>query len=273
MSQGKTAFAKEKETMLITLYGRAMQSRSRRPILSDPWAEEAIRRIDYDFAKFKVGMRAAWLFAGRAAQLDLWTSRFLDAHPSATVLHLGCGMDSRVFRVDPPAGARWFDVDYPDVIALRNSLYPERPGYRTIGTSLADLGWLREIPREHPALMVAEGVTMYLTEPIVKALLNAIVDHFPRGQMAFDVHTPQLIRWITKHGKDVRGTGATFHWGIGDPRDIQRLEPRLEPESERLAHQSAGHAKMPWPTRAFVRALGLFPSLRMMRCLLYRFER
>jgi len=35
-------------------------------------------------------------------------------------------MDSRVFRVDPPASVQWFDVDYPDVIDLRRSLFPER---------------------------------------------------------------------------------------------------------------------------------------------------
>jgi len=62
------------------------------------------------------------------------------------MLHLGCGLDSRVYRIDPPASVRWFDVDYPEVIALRRHLYPERAGYRVIGSSLADLSWLAEVP-------------------------------------------------------------------------------------------------------------------------------
>ncbi len=267
----KVQFSQEKETMLITLYARALQSRSPHPVLRDTWAEEAIHRVDYDFAKFKVGQRSSLLIAARATQLDLWTTAFLANHPDATVLHLGCGLDSRAFRVAPPPTVRWFDVDYPEVIELRQRLYPERAGYRMIGSSLAELGWLDQVPDDCPALIVAEGVTMYLTEAIMRTLLNHLVDHFPSGQMAFDVHPPQLVQWLTKSGANVRGTGATFGWGLGDPNDIKRLEPRLELISEVKAHRLVGYPRMPWTTRALVRGMDVIPALRVMRCLLYRF--
>jgi O-methyltransferase involved in polyketide biosynthesis len=273
MQSEKVHLTKEKETMLITLYGRALQSRSKHPILRDTWAEEAVRRVDYDFAKLKVGQRAALLFACRAIQLDLWTTTFLAAHPDATVLHLGCGLDSRVYRIAPLASVRWFDLDYPEVIALRRRLYSERTGYRMIGSSLADLSWLDEVPGERPAMIVAEGVTMYLTEEIIKALLRALTDHFPGGQLAFDAHTPQLVRWLRKTGARVRGTGATFGWGIDDPEDMKQLEPRLELITELRAHSLAAYSKLPWTMRALVRMMDTIPALRVMRCLLYRFER
>ena len=77
------------------------------------------------------------IIATRAATFDLLTNRYLADHPDATVLHVGCGMDSRVFRVNPPASVQWFDVDYPDVIDLRRQLFPERgrlsPDRRTAG--------------------------------------------------------------------------------------------------------------------------------------------
>jgi len=270
--QRETAhFTKEKETMLITLYGRAMQSRSKDPILPDRWAEEAVERIEYDFAKFNVGRRASLLFACRAAQLDLWTADFLSDNPNATVLHLGCGLDSRVYRLDPPADVLWFDVDYPEVIGLRRRLYSERPGYRMIGSSLADPDWLDEVPSDRPAMIVAEGVTMYLTEEIMRSLLNRLTGTFPGGRMAFDVHTPQLVRWLTKRGANVRGTGATFGWGIDDPNNIRELEPRLALIAERPAHTLAATPRMPWSMRALVRTMDLLPALRVMRCLHYRF--
>jgi len=272
MQSEKVHFTKEKETMLITLYGRALQSRSKHPILRDTWAEEAVQRVDYDFDKLKVGQRAALLFACRATQLDLWTTNFLNDHPDATVLHLGCGLDSRFYRIAPPASVRWFDVDYPDVIALRRRLYPERAGYQMIGSSLADLSWLDVVPHDHPAMIVAEGVTMYLTEDILKALLKALTDHFSSGQLAFDAHTPQLVRWLTKTGANVRGTGATFSWGIDDPQDIKHLEPRLELITELRAHNLAAYSKMPWTIRSLVRVMDAIPALRVMRCVLYRFE-
>jgi hypothetical protein len=141
--------APEKGTMLITLYARVLQSRSADPILRDPWGEEAVGRIDYDFEALHVSRWDSLSIAMRARQFDVLTCEFLGRHPDATVLHLGCGLDSRVYRVDSPPGVRWFEVDYPDVIELLRRLYPERAGYRTIGSSLADLGYTapRSLPR------------------------------------------------------------------------------------------------------------------------------
>jgi len=133
----KIHFTQEKETMLMTLSGRAIQSQWKKPILRDPWAEEAMRHIDYDISQMYkgVGSWSMWkdigctIIATRAATFDLLTSRYLAEHADATVLQVGCGMDSRAFRVDPPASSQWFDVDYPDVIDLRRQLFPERGAY------------------------------------------------------------------------------------------------------------------------------------------------
>ena len=122
-------------------------------------------------------------------------------------------------------------------------------------------------------MIVAEGVTMYLTEDILRALLNRLVEHLPGGQMAFDVHTTQLVWLLTKTGANVRGTGATFHWGIDNPKDIQKLEPRLDLVSEVRAHELVGHENMPWKIETLVRAIDLVRPFRVMRYLLYRFER
>jgi O-methyltransferase involved in polyketide biosynthesis len=112
MTTDKIQFTKEKETMLMTLSGRAIQSQWENPILPDPWAEEAMRHIDYDLNKKLTGV-ASWsmwrdigptVIATRAATLDQLTTRFLADHPDAVVLQVGCGMDSRALRVNPPAG-------------------------------------------------------------------------------------------------------------------------------------------------------------------------
>ena len=89
MTTDKIHFTKEKETMLMTLSGRALQSQWKNPILRDPWAEEAMRHIDYDLSKQLTGV-ASWsmwkdigptIIATRAATFDLLTTRFLaDIH-------------------------------------------------------------------------------------------------------------------------------------------------------------------------------------------------
>jgi methyltransferase (TIGR00027 family) len=282
MTNDKMQFTKEKETMLMTLSGRAIQSAWKNPILRDPWAEEAMRHIDYDLSQKLTGV-ASWsmwkdigptIIATRAATFDLLTTRFLVDHPDATVLHLGCGMDSRVFRIDPPAGVQWFDVDYPDVIDLRRQLLPEREAgsagqYHLIGAPLNDLRWLDVVPRDRPALMIAEGALMYVSEADVKALLNAVAAHFPGGQMIFDVVHPVILKQV---GSNVGGTGATYKWGLDDPQDIKQLEPKLELIKEFRPSEQVAFSRFPLLWRAIMRAQEVNSTLRRLnRTMVYRF--
>jgi O-methyltransferase involved in polyketide biosynthesis len=277
MTIDKIQFTKEKETMLMTLSGRAMQSQWKNPILRDPWAEEAMRHIDYDISKQLTGV-ASWsmwkdigptIIATRAATFDNLTTRFLADHSDAVVIQAGCGMDSRVFRVDPPASVQWFDVDYPDVIDLRRQLFPERNAYHLIGAPLDDLRWLDEVPRGQPGLLVAEGVLHYLSETEVKALLNAVAAHFPSGQMIFDICNSMIVK---RAGTNVGGTGATYKWGLDDPQDIKQLEPKLELVKEISMHELVGFSRFPLWVRALYRIQDLNPALRRMeRTVVYRY--
>jgi O-methyltransferase involved in polyketide biosynthesis len=278
MATDKIHFTKEKETMLMTLSGRATQSQWKNPILRDPWAEEAMRHIDYDLSKQLSGV-SSWgmwrdigptIIATRAATFDQLTKRYLSENPDATVLHVGCGMDSRVFRIDPPAGVQWYDLDYPDVIDLRRQLFPERgASYHLVGARLDDLRWLDEVPRDRPGLLIAEGVFHYLSEADVKALLNAVVAHFPRGEVIFDICNPWIVK---KVGSNVGGTGATYKWGLDDPQDIRQLEPKLELIKEFRQSELVAFSRFPLWFRAIYRAQEINPTLRRMeRTIIYRY--
>ncbi|OBA71725.1 methyltransferase [Mycobacterium sp. 1554424.7] len=211
-------------TNLCTLYLRAYESRSPAPILDDKAAAEAVDRIEYDWARMRRAMHPGsnqYMVTIRAKRLDDWTADFLRRHPDAVVLHLGCGMDTRAFRLHPPDAVQWFDVDQPEVISLRRKLYDDRDGYRMIGSSVTDGAWLNEIPADRPTLVIAEGLLMYLLEPEVRALLRRLTDRFAGGEMLFDTTSPlgpRLSRVLTK--------GIT-KWGIGDARELERWNPRL----------------------------------------------
>ncbi len=277
MTKDNIRFSKEKETMLMTLSGRAIQSQWKNPILRDPWAEEAMRHIDYDLSKQLTGV-ASWsmwkdigptIIATRAATFDQLTIRFLADHPDAVVLQVGCGMDSRAFRVNPPAGVEWFDVDYPDVIDLRRQLFPIQDNYHMIGAPLDDLRWLDEVPRERPGLMIAEGVLHYLSETDVKALLNAVVAHFPSGQLIFDICNTMIVK---QAGKNVGGTGATYRWGLDDPQDIKQLEPKLALIKEFKPSELVAFSRFPLWLRAMFRVIETNMTLRRNeRIVVYRY--
>lgn len=211
-------------TNLVTLYLRAHESRSSRPILGDAAAAEAVDRIDYDFKRIHRSSLPAsnqYLVALRAQQLDDWCAAFLGRHPDAVVLHLGCGLDGRAFRLAVPPSVSWFDIDQPGVIELRRRLYDDTERYRMIGSSVTDAEWLEQIPTGRPTLMVAEGLLMYLTEQQVRQLLQRLTDRFDCGEMQFDTLSalaPLLSKLFTR---------GIIKWGIRDARELQAWNPRM----------------------------------------------
>ncbi|WP_024804298.1 class I SAM-dependent methyltransferase [Nocardia sp. BMG51109] len=243
-------------TNLGTLYLRACESRSPQPVLGDHAAADAVDRIDYDWRRMHRYMQPAanqWLVALRAARLDEWSAEFLSRHPNAVVLHLGCGMDTRAFRLAPPPGVQWFDVDQPNVIELRRKLYSDRDGYRMIGSSVTDPAWLDRTPTDRPTLIVAEGLLMYLPEPEVRALLHRLTERFPHGELLFDTLSPVGPRLSKVFSKGI------VKWGPRDARELERWDARLR-FLER-ASALAGYEKIPaTPLRWMYRLMHATPA-------------
>ncbi|GAA4577382.1 class I SAM-dependent methyltransferase [Planotetraspora kaengkrachanensis] len=258
--------------MLATLHARAKDSMSADPILGDRMAEDLVARIDYDFGRFR--MHRGWTtgVAIRARQLDTWAAEFLARERAVSVLHLGCGLDSRIFRLDPPSTVRWYDVDYPDVIAVRRRLYPDRENHRMIGTSVTDARWLEQIPSDRPVLVVAEGLLMYLSEEGVRSLVRGIVGRFPSGQLMFDAVNGLAVR-LQRFNHPVRAAGATFTWALDDPRDLERWDPRIRLVGGLTALDLPCVERLPAGYRIAIRAMRLIPALaRAGRLLRYEFS-
>jgi O-methyltransferase involved in polyketide biosynthesis len=207
------------QTMLTTLYLKALDADFRRPVLGDIYARDAIDRLDYDWSQIGITHRWAPLITVRSAQYDVWAAQFLAVHPHSTVIHLGCGLDSRVFRLNPGPEVDWYDVDYPAVIALRENIYPPRSDYHLISTSATDPSWLDQIPSDRPALLLAEGISMYLTQHDGVALLQRFVDRFPTGELQIDFYNWFGIR-TQKMQTLVRRSGSTLFWAVNSPQDV-----------------------------------------------------
>ncbi len=210
-------------TMLCLLYLRASESRLAHPILGDHFAAQDVARIDYDFKRIHRRVRPAtnqFMVALRGAQFDAWITDYLNDHPDAVVLHLGCGLNSRPFRM-APKGVRWFDVDLPQIIALRRQLYSESETYRMVGSSVTDPGWLDELPTGGPVLIAAEGLLMYLTPTEVTELLHRLVDRFDTGELLADL--------VSKWGPPLSKISASgvIKWGTRDGGEIARWDARL----------------------------------------------
>ncbi len=256
-------------TLLITLWAKALDYRSSHPVLGDERAHRIAERIDYDFEQVaSFGDRV--VIPVRARQYDEWLREFLARHPDALVLNLGCGLDTRVSRIGPPASVRWLDVDLPEVIDLRRRFYEDRPGYRMVSASLTDERWLDAIPRDRPACIVAEGVLEYMEPDDVEALLRRLTGHFPEGQVIFDCLSTFAVR--SARPELQARTGATHTWVVDDVREVDALDPRLRRLDDLSVFRTTHRRELPWRARVLFAVASWIPRFRdMHRLLRYEF--
>jgi methyltransferase (TIGR00027 family) len=251
------------QTMLATFYAKALDADREKPILGDRWAKDIVDRIDYDWSKTTITARTSPSVTTRSAHFDHWARQFLAVHPQATVLHLGCGLDSRYYRLDPGPGVEWYDVDYPDVAELRRQLFTPREHCHVVAASVTDPAWLADLPADRPTLMIGEGLTMYLTEAEGVALLRRIVDHAPSGELQFDAFSRFGIKMQWTNAV-VKRAGATLYWGIDGPQDILEAVPGLRLLQWESPFDSATFAEVSWPYRLMAKVMSVSSTLRYM---------
>jgi methyltransferase (TIGR00027 family) len=251
------------QTMLATLYAKALDADAPRSILSDHYAKAAVARIDYDWETTTINARRAPSVAVRTAHFDNWTRQFLAVHQEAVVLHVGCGLDARVYRVDPGPGVKWYDVDYPEVINLRERVYPGRMNCRMLPASVTDPSWLADIPADRPVLFLGEGLTMYLTKDDGLALLRRVVDRFTSGELQFDTFNTFGIRTQVINAV-VRRSGSKLHWAIDSPDDIVDAIPGVRLLAWESVFDSDTFDMVSPVVRWLGRATAAVPTLRMM---------
>ncbi len=222
----KITFKKEMETLLITLYSKAQMSSSRQ-IITDKKAEEVIKRLDYDFKKLAVNKKTQVFMALRSAIIDYFSEDFIRQNPNAVVLHLGCGLDFRAQRINT-ANVTWYDLDYPQVIQLKRNFCNENEHYRFIDSSVNELSWLDRLTYAgQPVLVIAEGLTMYLSAEEIERLLKAINKRFSDVTYIFDVYSEISVKLTQMNLNSLLArTGAKIKWGIDDPRKLERLGMR-----------------------------------------------
>ncbi len=274
MTTDKIKLKDEKETLFIPLSGKALDYRSKNSILNDSKANDIVEKVGIDFTSNKgIGARiGARTLAVRAKQYDEWTKDFITKNKNAVVVHLGCGLDARITRVQPSSSIAWFDVDYPDVISLRKEFYSETNEYKMIASSITSQNWLETIPADRPAFIIAEGVLEYLSEEEVKTLLNRLTNYFSHGQIAFDVMNTFAVGLGNKNLKNTTGAVNILKWTVNDINEIDKLNPKLKRIEVVSRIKSVFVKKLPFGIRLILGLLSLSSNQKnAMRLLRYDF--
>jgi O-methyltransferase involved in polyketide biosynthesis len=218
------------ETLLMTLYIRAMESQRPDALIKDEKAVALVAQMSYDFDRIKqIKMdeddKVAVILRNR--EFDRYARDFLARHPEAVVVHIGCGFDSRFERVcsEQPDNGRveWYDLDLPEVIELRRKFIGDEGGrYHLLGCSAFDSAWLDTVSVHRPRLFLflAEGVFMYFEVAQVKSLVLMLRDRFPGAELVFDAFSPFLVR-ANNLRLSITKFGARYHWGLRRGQELE----------------------------------------------------
>lgn len=235
----KTAMIENKlkdvpETMLITLWAKAQESKRADALLRDDKATEIISRLDYDFSRFDKAKFSQVGVCLRASLIDAEVRAYLGKHPDAVVVQLGAGLDARYERLRPMGVTHWYDLDLEEAIALRRQLLSETERNTYIVSSMFDYGWM-EIARAHgkPVLIIIEGVLMYFAPEEVKAFFLALCNQLGHATVLFDMLAFSLVG-RSQHHDSVRkiGSNAEFRWSLLSTKDMEAWHPNLQVEKE-----------------------------------------
>lgn len=217
------------KTMYIPLCGKALVSH-KGILLSDKKAEEIWKKECFPIKGKAKSKYLAYYIAMRARVFDEWTKEKLSAHPDAVVLHIGCGMDSRVLRVGTCANA-WYDVDFEDVIAERKRYFSEASNYFMLSGDARETDWLMKIPENKPAIVIMEGISMYLTPDENRQLIQNLENHFASVHLLMDAYTV-LSAKFTRFANPVKNVGVLKTYGMDNPQFLESGKVRFKKEHD-----------------------------------------
>ena len=223
------------ETLIIPLYARKVCSELYPNLYRDETAVRLIDEIDYDFSEAEKKSRSLMQrfgsleVAARQNDLAFEVRDYLKGHPNAAVVNLGCGLDS-TGRSCGNCSCNIYNLDFPDVIAVRNELLPTGEREENIPCDLNDTAWFSQIDASGGAVFFASGVFYYFLTEQVKALVQGMAVTFPGGVLVFDAANRTAVKMIAKtwlKSAKIRDVGAYF--AVSDAlQEIGAWDSRLQ---------------------------------------------
>ncbi|MEM8894156.1 MAG: class I SAM-dependent methyltransferase [Bacteroidota bacterium] len=211
------------ETLLIPLYGRAVESSLANGMLYDPLAERIIDEIDYDFGRLagKPSLKGAVL---RTLTYDFLIREVMEYMPaqSPTIVELGCGLNTRRSRMGLQR-LLWYDLDMPDVYELWQQFFSEQPNHVFLPYSAFDEQWAEVVrdTSDGPYIFVSEASTAYFSEASNKKLFQILGEYFPGCYYIFDTANDYFIKRQDKHDV-LKYYDARIKWCVNDISELNR---------------------------------------------------
>ncbi|MCD7739279.1 MAG: class I SAM-dependent methyltransferase [Lachnospiraceae bacterium] len=221
---GKITLTGVPATMLQTVYARAQETQKQNHKIVDEKAVDLVSRLDYDFSLAQKDKAMSSGVIARTLVLDRMVKQYLQKYPDAVVINIACGLDTRCYRVQ--GCSHWYNLDLPEVMALREKLLPEDGVISQISASAMDARWTNGIAADGKSvLVIMEGLTMYLNESDVKQIFTIIAAHFQDVAVFVETMLPFIVKTVKE--KSIEGSHAKFIWGVRDGKTLAALLPEF----------------------------------------------
>ncbi|MEL6902245.1 MAG: class I SAM-dependent methyltransferase [Cyanobacteria bacterium J06606_4] len=225
------------ETALITLKARVAESEKPFPIIQDVVGKQCLDIIQSHLPadvqnrilNRKLPPHLTHHIAIRARKYDAETSAFMDNNPDGLVVSLGCGFDTRYWRVSDKTW-NYVEVDLPEVVAIKQAILSDLITYPMIGCSVLDDNWIKTIQRlqTENVFFIAEGLLMYLAPVDVIRLFDRLSQSFANSFVLFEVVHRRYTQGIWKKNVEAKmkrtlGTsaGAAYQFGVAAAKEIE----------------------------------------------------
>lgn len=258
------------DTALMVAACRALETERPDGLIRDPFAERLAGAKGMRIAHGASALE--WMCFGvaiRSRFIDELLSTTLAQREIKTVVNLGAGLDTRPWRLKLHGDLRWMEIDFADMLEYKEELLrSEKPNCR-LERLVADLS--RESDRrrvfdavgDKPALMLTEGLLMYLPRQAVGALAAESAAQSGIQQWIFDLSSPELMRRAHGdmmheidsvraedhlNGREVLDTVAANTWTIAQRRSyIHDAFAIAQERIMKLASSSEGRPDPPAP--------------------------
>lgn len=219
------------KTLLLPLWGRAIETKKRKPLLIDEMSVSIIEKIPYDFIQIskKVSKVSQLSWIARSIFFDKVIQEFVTIHPQATIINVGCGLDTTFDRVDN-GKIQWIDLDLPDSIDLRKKYITESTRRIFVAKSVFDTTWYDSIKNKKDIMLLIAGVIYYFDEVEVKKLFNDFHIFVPRTEIVFDYSSSKGIKIANKKVIDNSGMdkSANLKWGTDNIYEIEKWDNNIK---------------------------------------------
>ncbi len=219
------------ETLLLPLWGRAIETQKKNPLLIDKIAVSIINKLPYDFTQISKNIskivQASWI--ARSIFFDKEITTFINQYSEATIVNIGCGLDTTFDRVDN-GKIQWIDLDLPDTIELRKKYISESDRRRFLSKSVFDSSWYDKIEKKNHIMLLIAGVLCYFSESDIKRLFIDFHNFLTGVEIVFDYFSTIGMKVANKKVIEDGGMdkSAYLRWGINNIMELEKWDYNIE---------------------------------------------